>query len=122
MRDDALRLADIAEAIERIERHARSGREEFDRNELIQTWIVHHIQVIGEAVRSLSDAIRLVRPEISWTQIVGMRHILVHQYFEVDLDEVWNVVERDIPRLKTAIESMLQTLKPDDADDSTTAS
>lgn len=118
MRNDFERATDIAEAISRIERYASLGREELDRNELIQTWYLHHIQIIGEAVRLLSDVARQLRPEIPWNQIIGMRHILVHQYFGVDLDRVWNVIEQDIPRLKTAIESMLQTLPPTDSDNS----
>ena len=120
MRDDFERLTDIAEAIARIERYASLGREELDRNELIQTWYVHHIQIIGEAVRVLSDAARQLRPDVPWNQIVGMRHVLVHQYFGIDLDRVWNVVDQNIPPLKAAIESMLQSLRPADLDSTTT--
>lgn len=54
MRDDRERLRDILEAIERIERYTSKGREEFMQDELIQTWVVHHIQIIGEAARKLS--------------------------------------------------------------------
>ena len=55
MRDDRERLLDIVEAIERIEKYASEGRAAFEENELIQTWIVHHLQLIGEAVRALSN-------------------------------------------------------------------
>lgn len=58
MRDDRERLRDILEAIERIERHTAKGRDEFERDELIQTWVVHHIQIIGEAARKLSEEVR----------------------------------------------------------------
>lgn len=54
MRDDRERLLDIQEAIERIEKYAVRGREAFERDELIQTWVLHHLQIIGEAVRALS--------------------------------------------------------------------
>lgn len=53
MRDDRGHLRDILEAIERIERHTAKGRDEFERDELIQTWVVHHIQIIGEAAGKL---------------------------------------------------------------------
>jgi uncharacterized protein with HEPN domain len=106
VRDDSQRVEDILEAILRIERYSEAGREEFLRNELIQTWFVHYIQLIGEAVRSLSDATRQLQPEVPWNQIVGMRHILVHQYFGVDLDLVWNVIINDLPTLKTAIQTL----------------
>jgi uncharacterized protein with HEPN domain len=54
MRDDYQRLLDIREGIERIERYTMEGRGEFDRNELVQTWVLHHLQIIGEAARLLS--------------------------------------------------------------------
>ena len=56
MRSDRERLLDIQEAIERIEKYATRGREAFERDELIQTWILHHLQIIGEAARALSPA------------------------------------------------------------------
>jgi uncharacterized protein with HEPN domain len=103
LRRDRQRLEDILEAIERIEKYSREGRAGFDRDELVQTWIVHHLQIVGEAVRALSDDARHRRPEIPWEQIAGMRNILVHDYFGIDLDEVWAAVERDLPPLKAAV-------------------
>ena len=87
MRRDRQRLEDISEAIERIEKYSRAGRAAFDRDELVQTWVVHHLQIIGEAVRALSEETRSRRPEIPWAQIAGMRNILVHDYFGIDLEE-----------------------------------
>jgi uncharacterized protein with HEPN domain len=58
----------------------------------------------------LSDRFRSDHPEIPWSQIIGMRHILVHHYFEIDLPLVWSVVERDLPNLKGKIASLLQQL------------
>lgn len=83
MRNDRLRLLDILEAIERIEKYAAQGREAFAQDELIQTWIVHHLQIIGEACRALPTDFRKRYPEIPWAQIIGMRHILVHHYFGI---------------------------------------
>lgn len=74
---------------------------------MIQVWIVHHIQIIGEAARALSDEIRARHNQIPWP-LIGMRHILVHNYFfGIDLDEVWSVVERDLPRLKENVRAIL---------------
>lgn len=120
MRDDSLRLKDIAEAIARIERYSHQGREALDRDELIQTWYVHHIQIIGEAVRLLSDQTRQLRPEIPWNQIVGMRHILVHQYFGIDLNEIWNVIEKHLPALKSAVNDLISKAEPAVGDDPAT--
>lgn len=99
---------DIAEAIERIERYASKGREAFEDDELIQNWIIHHLQVIGEAARAISDELKDGHDEMPWQQIVGMRHILVHRYFEVDTDLIWSVVEDDVPVLKQQIDLILK--------------
>ena len=100
MRRDEQRLADILEAITKIEGVVARGRAAFEQDEMIQVWIIHHIQIIGEAARSLSPSIRERHPEVPWALVVGMRNILVHDYFGIDLDEVWAVVERDLPVLR----------------------
>lgn len=108
MRSDREKLLDILEAIERIERYAVHGREEFEQNELIQAWFTQNLQIIGEAARVLSPEIRNQHPEISWSNMIGMRNILAHNYFEIDLEIVWAVVEQDLPALKPKIENMIQ--------------
>jgi len=110
MRDDRERLLDILEAIERIEKYTSKGREVFEEDELIQTWVIHHLEIIGEASRALSAQIRQEHPETPWSEIAGMRNILVHHYFGVDSSAVWNAVDRDLPSLKQQIEVMLASL------------
>ena len=114
MRDDRERLLDMLEAIERIDRYANRGREAFEREELLQNWVVHHVQIIGEAARKVSDVLRRAHPEVPWAQIAAMRNVLVHDYFAVDTEEVWVVVERDLPELKRKIEAILQELQGSD--------
>ncbi|MGH3930202.1 MAG: HepT-like ribonuclease domain-containing protein [Pseudonocardiaceae bacterium] len=97
----------MLEAIERIQRHQNPGREVFDTDELVQVWMVRHLQIIGEAVSHLSEDLRARYPDIPWRSIIGMRHILVHGYFEVDLDLVWQVVENELDKLKATITSAL---------------
>lgn len=109
MRDDRERLLDILEAIERIERYASQGRAAFEREELLQTWVVHHIQIIGEAARKLSEALRTQHPDVPWPAIIAMRNIVVHDYFGVDVEEVWAAVERDLPALKHKIQAILSS-------------
>jgi len=100
-------LFDIVEAITKIERYAGRGKEAFERDELVQTWMVHHIQVIGEAASGLSPEFRQRRSAIPWREIIAMRNLLVHEYFGIDTRTVWNVVERDLPRLKATIQRLL---------------
>jgi uncharacterized protein with HEPN domain len=110
MREDQEVLRDILEAIERIERHSGKGKLAFERDELIQTWMIHHLQIIGEAASQLGKTIKAANPHIDWIPIVAMRKVLVHRYFGVDLDEVWIAVERDLPVLKRQIEALLRDL------------
>lgn len=97
MRDDTQLLLDIIEAIDRIERYSSRGKDAFENDELVQNWIVNHLQVIGEAARSLSVDLKDANKEVAWAKIIGMRHVLVHRYFEIDRDLVWSVVAGDLP-------------------------
>jgi uncharacterized protein with HEPN domain len=109
VRSDRKRLLDIQEAIERIERYTVQGRSAFNQDELIQNWIVHHLLLIGEAAAALSSEFRGRHAEVAWSQIIGMRNILVHRYFDVDVDVVWAVVERDLTPLKAFVDTTLRT-------------
>ena len=97
MRDSRARLMDMLEAIELIERYAAKGRRAFEDDELIQTWFVHHLQIIGEAAARLGHDFHDAHPGIPWAEIVAMRNILVHDYFGIDPKEIWPAVERDLP-------------------------
>jgi uncharacterized protein with HEPN domain len=107
VRDDRERLLDMSEAIARIEKYAVRGRESFEQEELIQTWILHHLQIICEAARAISSEFKQQHPEIAWPQIAGMRNILVHHYFGIDAAIVWAVVERDLPVLRQQLIALL---------------
>lgn len=110
MRTDRDRLLDVLEAIERIEQYAPLGKEVFDRDRLIQTWVVHHLEIIGEACRALSEDLVRKHADADWKRIIGMRNVLAHRYFEIDVDIVWSVVEHDLPALKDNIQAILKSL------------
>ena len=112
MRDPAERLRDIVEAIAAIERYSTCEKKAFERDELLQTWFVRHLQIIGEAARTTPEEIRALAPEIPWPQIAGMRNVLVHGYFAIDTDLVWDAATRDVLALKPAIERLLASLDP----------
>ena len=103
MRSDKDRLSDILEAIREIGKYASRGKAAFERDELIQVWVLHHLRLIGEASRSLSKDFQSQHRDIPWSDIIGMRHILVHDYFRVDPDLVWAAVENDLPALETQV-------------------
>ncbi|OQA41416.1 MAG: hypothetical protein BWY52_02570 [Chloroflexi bacterium ADurb.Bin325] len=110
MRRDRDRLLDIMEAIEKIEKHLSPNIDAFADDEMRQVWVIHHLQIIGEAAYGLSQEFRANHAEIPWAQIIGMRHVLVHGYFDIDLDIVWAAIEKDIPPLKAAVAAVLRQL------------
>jgi uncharacterized protein with HEPN domain len=108
MRDDRERLLDIQEAIDNIKKYAVRGRGAFEEDELIQNWIIRHLQVIGEAAARISDNLKEQHSEIPWYKIVGMRNVLVHDYFGIDVNVVWSIVEKDLPALEGQIKKLLK--------------
>ena len=100
----------MIEAIDRIERYAVRGRDAFDQDELIQSWFIRHLQILGEAARALPDEVRQKAPDIEWKKITGMRHVLVHDYFGIDRDIVWTAVERELGPLKISLARLLERL------------
>lgn len=108
MRRDQERLLDMIEALRHIERYAKSGRHRFDADELVRTWIVHHLVILGEAVRALSEEFRNRHADIPWEKIIGTRNRIVHGYFDVDPDLVWAIVERELPALRKRLERALE--------------
>ena len=110
MRDDKERLRDILEAIEKIEKYAKRGKQIFEREELIQIWIIHHLQIIGEASAAMSQNLIEQYSEVPWKDISDFRNILVHEYFRVDTDIVWIVVEKELPDLKVNILKIIKLL------------
>lgn len=108
MRSDRERLRDIEESIAKIERYANQGKGAFFANELIQSWVLLQLQVISEAARSMSAKTYTEHPEVSWRDIIDFRNLLVHEYFRVDLELVWRIVEQELPTLKYQIDSILR--------------
>jgi len=107
MRSDQERLLDILEAIDRIEKYAAQGKKAFEGDELIQNWMVHHLQIIGEAAARLSTGFRSQNATVQWSEIIGMRNVLVHEYFGVDTEIVWAAVESQLPQLRRDIAQMV---------------
>ena len=110
MRSDRERLSDILEALEKIDRYTPRGKQAFEKDELFQVWVVRHLQIIGEAASRVSIDTQIRFPEVPWGKMIGMRHVLVHGYFDIDLEIVWSVIENDLPSLKEQIQRIQQFL------------
>jgi uncharacterized protein with HEPN domain len=110
MRPFRERLQDILDAIAKVEGEQAKGKEAFESSPLIQVWMVHHLMIIGEAVRSIDPALRQKHPAVPWRQIAGMRNFLVHDYFRINHAIVWETVEKHLPGFKQQVEDILRQL------------
>ncbi|MBI3948323.1 MAG: DUF86 domain-containing protein [Armatimonadetes bacterium] len=111
-RDDAY-LLDMLLAARRVARYT-SGltREAFAGDDIRQDAVMRQLQIIGEAARALSPALRDSHPEISWQGIIGLRHRLVHHYFRIELERIWRVVEEHVPVLISQLERLVAPDEP----------
>ncbi len=116
MRDDRERLADVLAAIDRIRRHVQDDRARFDIDELLQSAVLHWIEIIGEAAPGVGDKVRAAHPDVPWREITGMRDGVSCGYFDIDLDVVWNTVTRDLPKLQGSVTRILAELDSDAED------
>jgi len=107
-REYNLYLRDILEAIERIEQYTRGmDYREFAKNNLVQDGVIRNLMVIGEATKLIPEPLKREYAGISWNKIAGMRDILIHAYFGIHNEIVWDVVRNKIPELQVAVRQML---------------
>jgi uncharacterized protein with HEPN domain len=104
------RLQDILDAVAQIEAEQAKGKAAFEASPLMQVWMVHHLMIIGEAVRAIDPALKQKHPAVPWRQIAGMRNILVNDYFRINQAIVWETVAEQLPQLKAQVQAILDEL------------
>jgi uncharacterized protein with HEPN domain len=110
-KSDQLFLIHILDSIARIELYLNEvDKFIFDKDTLVQDGVIRQLEVIGEAVKNLSDELKDSFPHLPWQDMAGMRDKLIHHYFGVDIDLVWETAHRDLPVLTVEIEKMMKTV------------
>lgn len=83
------------------------GEKRFSQDVKTQKAVVRSLEVIGEAVKNLPDDIRKKHEEVDWGGVAGLRDVIVHEYFDLDLERIWKIVMEDLPGLKKQVEKIL---------------
>ena len=112
MRSDADRVSDILTAAAKIRERVTESVDAFQNDEMLQVWAIHYLQMIGEAARGVSRSLKDRHPEVPWPEIVALRNILVHEYFGLNLHQVWTMIQRDLPKLEEQIQHIRSLIAP----------
>lgn len=109
-KDPQVFLKHILESIEWIEKDTKGmSKEDFLKNVPIQDAVVRRIEIIGEAIRNLPPELKKENKDVSWQDIMDMRNKIIHEYFGVDLELVWEVVKKDVPMLKDQVNEIMSS-------------
>lgn len=110
------RLEDIDESLDLIREYTRDiSYISWVKDRKTIDAVIRNLEIIGEATSHIPDSIQSKHTEIPWLQMKGMRNILIHEYFGVDIDVLWQTVNDDLPRLKKQIETLISEMKNEDS-------
>ncbi len=110
MKDPLILVRHILGAIDRVEQYMEGIDENnFHKNFLVQDAVIRNLEIIGEASRNLQKEFKDESPEVPWRKVNAMRNKLIHEYFIIDIETVWNVIQFDLPELKQAMLTILNS-------------
>jgi len=108
---DRQRLLHILDAICEIEQYTKGiDMDQFLSNSMMRFASVKQVEIIGEAANYITAETKALFTDLEWKQIIGMRHILIHEYFGTDFDLVWQVIIKDLPILKTKVQGVIESI------------
>ncbi len=107
-------LEDIVEAIETIEGYTSGlSGESFAKNRMVADAVIRNLEIIGEAARNVPEKVQSDNPEISWKQMTALRNRIIHAYFGIDTEILWDIINKNLPETKVRIKIVLQSLAED---------
>jgi uncharacterized protein with HEPN domain len=105
-------LDDILESMNKIENYTRGlDYEKFVQRDMVIDAVIRNFEIIGEASKNIPEDVRNCYPDIPWGKMVGLRNIVVHAYFGVDLSIIWEIITKNLPEVKLLIEKSLKKEK-----------
>lgn len=110
MKDPRVLVLHALECIERVERFTSAGENEFRGSDLIQGAVLHNLQTMAQSIMQLPDPLKANHGDVDWRSLVGFRNVLVHDYLGVSVPRIWEIVQRDLPAVKVALEAMRREL------------
>ncbi|MFH1209753.1 MAG: DUF86 domain-containing protein [archaeon] len=111
MKDYKIFIEHILDSINKIETFSKGlTKEKFDKDELRQSAIIRQLEIIGEATKNLSVDFTNKYPYIEWSSFARTRDKIIHHYFGIDLDIVWEIIKKDLPKLKENIKKILEDM------------
>lgn len=106
--DDRLYLVHIEECIGRIEVYTAEGKIAFMADTRTQDAVLRNLHTLAESSQRISELLKTGRPDVNWRAIAAFRNVIVHDYLGIDLNQIWDIVQNDLPGLKRAVINMLQ--------------
>jgi uncharacterized protein with HEPN domain len=111
VKDEIVYLKHILECIRRIEEDTHDGHEVFLRTHTLQDAVLRNLQILSESTQRLSEGSKVKHPDIEWKRIAAFRNFLVHNYLGIDMERIWEIVQRDVPALKRAALAVLREVE-----------
>jgi uncharacterized protein with HEPN domain len=101
----------MLECIANVEEDTAHGREAFFRNRTLRDAVMRNLQLLGESSKRVPELVKVQFPDVPWTDLADFRNVAVHDYMRIDLDEIWRIVESDVPPLKEQLQRIADEMR-----------